>query len=63
MIVNPFSGHGAGRKVYTTSVEPLLRAAGISYMMRGVIFFLTLVLAEALEELIEILLHLIHADF
>ena len=39
MIVNPFGGRGAGRKVFNTSVEPLLKAAGISYTMQGMILY------------------------
>jgi len=34
VIVNPFGGQGTGRKLYTTSVEPLLKAAGISYTQK-----------------------------
>jgi hypothetical protein len=37
VIVNPVGGRGAGRKVFTTVTEPLLKAAGISYTMRGVV--------------------------
>lgn len=36
VIVNPFGGGGAGRRVYTTVVEPLLKAAGITITMQGV---------------------------
>ncbi|KAG0570231.1 hypothetical protein KC19_6G146200 [Ceratodon purpureus] len=39
VIVNPFGGQGTGKKVFTTSVEPLLKAAGISYTMRETQFF------------------------
>ena len=46
MIVNPFGGQGTGKKVFTTSVEPLLKAAGISYTMRGMIISYSLILAE-----------------
>lgn len=35
MIVNPFGGQGTGMKLFTTSVEPLLKAAGISYTLKG----------------------------
>lgn len=38
MIVNPFGGGGVGRKVYKNTVEPLLKASGISYTMRGADF-------------------------
>jgi len=37
VIVNPFGGEGAGMRVYTTVVEPLLNAAGISFIMQGVV--------------------------
>lgn len=36
VIVNPFGGDRAGTRVYTTTVEPLLKAAGISFTMQGV---------------------------
>jgi hypothetical protein len=45
VIVNPVGGRGAGRKVFTTVTEPLLKAAGISYTMRGVVLFYSFVLA------------------
>jgi hypothetical protein len=35
VIVNPFGGDKSGRRVYTTSVEPLLKAAGIAITMEG----------------------------
>ncbi|KAG0587837.1 hypothetical protein KC19_2G195200 [Ceratodon purpureus] len=34
VIVNPFGGDKAGRRVYTSSVEPLLQAAGIAITMQ-----------------------------
>ena len=37
MIVNPFGGDKAGRRVYTSSVEPLLQAAGIAITMQGMV--------------------------
>jgi hypothetical protein len=45
VIVNPVGGRGAGRKVFTTVTEPLLKAASISYTMRGVVLFYSFVLA------------------
>ena len=37
VIVNPFGGDKSGRRVYTTIVEPFLKAAGISFTMQGMV--------------------------
>lgn len=44
VIVNPFGGGGVGRKVYKNTVEPLLKASGVVYTMRGA-DFMNLILA------------------
>jgi len=35
VIVNPFGGEGAGKKLFLQIVEPLLLAAKISFTMKG----------------------------
>jgi sphingosine kinase len=35
VIVNPFGGDGIGKKVFARTVEPLLKAAGVTITMRG----------------------------
>lgn len=37
VLVNPFGGRKTGRKVFSASVEPLLKAAGITYTVKGAI--------------------------
>jgi sphingosine kinase len=35
VIVNPFGGDGIGKKVFARTVEPLLKAAGVTIIMQG----------------------------